>query len=112
VAGIVTRSRSTSFDGKFAYGLDSQGNVWGYAFDEKDQTLTSLGVLASGLPAGSQLFGIFGSDAVWIDNVSGQIGSRTTTIFQYPIEQEGKLGTATTVSLSGGGPEPFIPPDS
>ncbi|MGH7905233.1 MAG: hypothetical protein ACREP6_01250 [Candidatus Binataceae bacterium] len=101
-----------TMNGAFAYGLDGQGNVWGYRVDRNSGMLTKIGIVASGLPATSRLFKVYGNKMVWVAGVTGEPGTETTTIYQYPIIAGGKLGAATDTTLAGDNPDAFIPPGS
>jgi hypothetical protein len=101
-------------NGAWAYGLDANGNVWGYRVDPAGSgRLTSLGIVASGLPAlsfSTKLI-LYRSGMLWVVDVTGSLNPMTT-IHEYPINANGTLAPATTLTLTGFGLTPFVPPNS
>jgi hypothetical protein len=101
-------------NGAWAYGLDSNGNVWGYRVDPAGSGgLTSLGIVASGLPALSfdTTLIVYRSSTLWVVDVTGSLNP-ATTVHEYPINANGTLASATALTLTGFGLTPFIPPNS
>jgi len=104
-------------NGAFAYGLDANGNLWGYKVNPGNGELTSLGILASGLPSGlpsstsNTTLTIYGSITLWVMTATGLLGDQNTTI-EFPINSDGTLGSSTSVALIGYAFTPFIPPSS